>query len=102
MSEQTSLGTGRRYPLTLVCRVWRVARSSAYAAPDPAGGAAAAPPGKRGPRTVVSDAELVRRIRQVLAETPFHGEGYRKVWARLRYGENPLVVGKQRVLRLML
>lgn len=32
------------------------------------------------------DPELVRRIRAVLANSPFHGEGYRKVRARLRYG----------------
>ena len=87
MSEQSSPGTGRRYPLTLVCRVWRVARSSAYAAPAAAGGAAIPAPGKRGPHTLVSDADLVERIRHVLAEAPFHGEGYRKVWARLRHGE---------------
>jgi len=101
MSTQTSPGTGRRYPLTLVCQVWRVPRSSAYATPALAGGAADAVPGKRGPRTALSDAEVLDRIRQVLAEAPFHGEGYRKVWARLRFGAEPVVVGKQRVLRLM-
>ena len=26
-----SAGTGRRYPLTMVCEVWRVARSTVYA-----------------------------------------------------------------------
>jgi len=101
MSTQISPGTGRRYPLTLVCRVWRVARSSAYAASAVAGGAAGTAPGKRGPHTAISDADLVDHIREVLAHTPFHGEGYRKVWARLRFGEDPVVVGKQRVLRLM-
>ncbi|RMF33751.1 MAG: hypothetical protein D6754_16345, partial [Alphaproteobacteria bacterium] len=25
------------------------------------------------------------RIRELLEESPFHGEGYRKVWARLRF-----------------
>ncbi len=101
MSKHVSPGTGRRYPLTLVCQVWEVARSSVYATPASAGGAGGTAPGKRGPRTAIGDRELVERIRQVLAQTPFHGEGYRKVWARLRFGENPVVVGKQRVLRLM-
>ena len=101
MSEQTSPGTGRRYPLTLVCQVWRVARSTVYATPAAAGGVAATAPGKRGPHTPMSDAQVVERIRGVLAAAPFHGEGYRKVWARLRFGEHPVVVGKQRVLRLM-
>lgn len=100
MTEQTSPGTGKRYPLTLVCRVWGVARSSVYAA-VPVVGEAASVPGKRGPQTAVSDDALLERIRDVLAASPFHGEGYRKVWARLRFGDAPISVGKQRVLRLM-
>ena len=28
---------------------------------------------------------MVKHIRTVLLESPFHGEGYRKVWARLRF-----------------
>jgi transposase InsO family protein len=31
------------------------------------------------------DADLLEAIRQALADSPFHGEGYRKVWARLRH-----------------
>lgn len=102
MSEQVSAGTGRRYPLSLVCRVYQVARSSVYAgcgttqhADD---GRAAGP---RGPRPVVADGVLLRRIRTVIAQSPFHGEGYRKVWARLRHGDDPLTVSKRRVLGLM-
>ena len=30
------------------------------------------------------DADLVEAIRQTIAGSPFHGEGYRKIWARLR------------------
>lgn len=101
MSTQTSPGTGCRYPLTLVCQVWRVARSSVSTTPVLAGGVAVVPAGKRGPRTAMSDADLLDRIRPLLAQTPFHGEGSRKVWARLRFGEEPVVVGKHRVLRLM-
>lgn len=102
MSRTVSPGTGKRYPLTLVCAVFRVARSSVYAhvaaAPreDSARGA-----GPRGPRPAVADEELLVRIRAVLAASPFHGEGYRKVWARLRHGDHPLVVSKHRVLRLL-
>lgn len=33
----------------------------------------------------MSDAALIEAIRQALADSPFHGEGYRKVWARLRH-----------------
>jgi len=59
----------------------------------------AGPTGKRGPKTRVSDAELVEEIRAVLAACPFHGEGYRKVRARLAH-RGRAVSGK-RVLRLM-
>jgi len=47
----------------------------------------------------MSDADLVEAIRQVLADSPFHGEGYRKVWARLRHAG--LRTSKERVRRLM-
>jgi putative transposase len=45
------------------------------------------------------DAQLVEAIRAVLAASPFHGEGHRKVWARLRVGG--VRTAKRRVLRLM-
>jgi hypothetical protein len=45
------------------------------------------------------DAALVEAIRQTLAESPFHGEGYRKVWARLRHAG--LRTSKERVRRVM-
>jgi transposase InsO family protein len=38
-------------------------------------------------------------MRAVLADSPFHGEGYRKVWARLRF--QGIATSKRRVLRLM-
>src|SRR3954465_14612519 len=38
-------------------------------------------------------------IRAVLAASPFHGEGHRKVWARLRHGGTR--TSRRRVLRLM-
>jgi transposase InsO family protein len=45
------------------------------------------------------DAALVEAIRAVLAGSPFHGEGHRKVWARLRMAG--VRTSKRRVLRLM-
>jgi HTH-like domain len=42
---------------------------------------------------------VVEAIRLVLAAMPFHGEGYRKVRARLAH--RGLAVGGKRVLRLM-
>ncbi len=80
----------------MVCAVFRVARSTVYAT---SAARPAVPLGKRGPKTATSDAELVGAIRAVLAATPFHGEGYRKVRARLAH--RGLAVGGKRMLRLM-
>src|SRR4051794_36192467 len=95
MTTQTSPATGRRDPLTMVCLVFRVPRSTVYTQ-------TAVPVverAKRGPQTTGTDEALVADIRRVLTDTPFHGEGHRKVRVRLR----PLGwrVGKHRVLRLM-
>ena len=91
--------TGRRYQLTLVCEVYRVPRSTVYwwrnralEGPEPE-------LRKRGPKTDLSDDELVEEIRAVLRDSPFLGEGHRKVRARLR--AKGIRVGKGRVLRLM-
>lgn len=97
MRQQRSPGTGRRYPLTMICAVYRLPRSTVYAAhAQPCVGGSVA---KRGPQTLVSDPELVEGIRTVLATCPFHGEGYRKVRARLAH--RGLAAGGKRVLRLM-
>src|SRR5262252_8803348 len=96
MRQQRSPGTGRRYPLTMICAVYRLARSSVYAAgcqPTPTS------PAKRGPKTAVADVGLVTAIRSLLAACPFHGEGYRKVRARLAH--RGYAVSGKRVLRLM-
>src|SRR3989475_3092830 len=98
MRDVISLGTGRRYPLTMICAVFRVPRSTVYrtTAPAPAVPLVTA---KRGPKTARSDAEVVAAIRAVLAATPFHGEGYRKVRARLAH--RGLAIGGKRGLRRM-
>jgi transposase InsO family protein len=56
-------------------------------------------PRKRGPVGAATDEELVGHIRRVLAESPFHGEGYRKAWARLRH--QGIRTASERVRRLM-
>jgi putative transposase len=96
MSRVTSPVTGRSYGLATVCRVWRLARSGVYRHLAPA---AAAPPQRRGPTGAMTDAALTVAIRAVLAASPFHGEGHRKVWARLRHGGTRTSL--RRVLRLM-
>jgi len=57
------------------------------------------PPRRPGPVGAMPDAALVEAIRAVLAASPFHGEGHRKVWARLRHAG--VRTSKRRVLRLM-
>jgi len=56
-------------------------------------------PKKRGPVEAATDADLVGHIRRVLAESPFTGEGYRKVWARLRH--QGVRTAAERVRRLL-
>jgi transposase InsO family protein len=56
--------------------------------------------GRPGPATSISDSDLVGLIRQVLDASPFAGEGYRKIRARLRREHGVRVSGK-RVLRLL-
>ena len=98
MSTAISISTHRPYGLARVCRVWGVARSGVYRrrqAADAAAGSRRRP----GPQGPMPDAALVEAVRRVLTESPFHGEGYRKVWARLRHGG--LRTSKERVRRLM-
>src|SRR3954454_20026985 len=57
------------------------------------------PPRRPGPVGPMPDAALVEAIRAVLTASPFHGEGHRKVWARLRGAG--VRTSKRRVLRLM-
>jgi putative transposase len=86
----------------MVCRVWRVPRSSVYAqTPEILEGSARVRrvPSKRGPKTKHSDAVLIERIREVLQTDCFMGEGHKKVTRRLR--KKGVRVGKNRVLRLM-
>jgi hypothetical protein len=57
----------------------------------------AVPPRRPGPVGPMPDAALAEAIRAVLAASSFHGEGHRKVWARLRHAG--VRTSKRRVLR---
>jgi putative transposase len=94
MSQAVSPVSGKPYGLAAVCRVWRVARSGVYRHQAPP-----SLPHPRGPTGPMPDVALLEAIRAVLADSPFHGEGHRKVWARLRY--RGIRTSRRRVLRLM-
>ena len=56
MSRTVSPVSGRPYGLALVCRVWRLARSTVYRHREPP---RAAPPRRPGPAGPMPDAELL-------------------------------------------
>jgi putative transposase len=96
MSRTVSPSSNRPYGLALVCRIWRAARATVYRRRVPP---RAEPPRRPGPVGAMADAGLLAAIRAVLIASPFHGEGHRKVWARLRVAG--VRTAKRRVLRLM-
>lgn len=98
MSRATSPSQQRCYGVVRVCQEWGLSRATFY---HQQGRATQPPrePAKRGPKTAYTDEALTGHIRQVLAASPFLGEGHRKVWARLRV--QGIRTSKPRVLRLM-
>jgi putative transposase len=96
MSLAVSPSAGKPYGLARVCRIWRLARSTVYfqrRCGTRTNGA------RRGPVGPCPDDQLIGHIRSVITGSPFHGEGYRKVWARLRFKGTR--TSPRRVLRLM-
>lgn len=83
MSRTLSPSLARGYGLARVARVWQVSRASVYRALE------GQPPNpiarRRGPLGACSDADLADHIRRQIAASRLHGEGYRKLWARLRF-----------------
>ena len=87
------------YGILRVCRAWRLARATVQRHKALADDAPRIP-AKRGPKTSLSDEQILAEIRAVLASTLFVGEGHRKVWARLRQ-EHGIRTSMRRVLRIM-
>ena len=92
-----SISTRRAYGLQRICRVWHGARSSVYARRQAT--TSPTPCRRRGPVGAAPDDVLVGHIRRVLEASPFHGEGYRKAWAKLRV--EGIRTAPERVRRLM-
>ena len=96
MSRQVSPSTVRVYGLQRVTQIWAVSRATVYRhrhQPE------VIERRRPGPLGAMADEELVRAIRRLLQDSPFHGEGYRKLWARLRFAG--IRSSRRRVLRLM-
>ncbi len=82
MSRMLSPSHARAYGLARVARVWGMSRASVYRfrVETPPGAVRRRP----GPVGACPDAELAEHIRRRITGSGFHGEGYRKIWARLR------------------
>ena len=94
MKGAHSISTRRAYGVQRVCRVWHRARSSVYARRQ-----ATTSPCRRGPVGAAPDDVLVGHLGRMLEASPFHGEGYRKAWAKLRV--EGIRTSQERVRRLM-
>ena len=80
MSQTLSPSLARCYGMARVARVWKLSRASVYRSlKETLPNTIARRPGPVG---ACSDAELAR---QHIAASRLHGEGYRKLWARLRF-----------------
>ena len=92
MSQTLSPSSARCYGLARVARVWSVSRASVYRSlkETPPNTIAHRP----GPVGACSDSELADHIRQQIAASRLHGEGYRKLWrdcALLAFAQAPAV-----------
>jgi putative transposase len=96
MSRKVSPSTARAYGPQRVARSWGVSRATVYRhrRRRPVAGGRRRP----GPLGAMADEDLVREIRKLLTDSPFHGEGHRKLWARLRFAG--IRASRRRVLRL--
>jgi putative transposase len=82
MSQTVSPSLSRSYGLARVSRVWNASRASVYRFLK---GTSSLPILRRpGPTGPCPDADLADHIRREIEASDFHGEGYRKIWARLR------------------
>ena len=97
MKDAHSISTRRAYGVQRVYRVWHRARSSVYARRQAT--TSRAPCRRRGPVGAAPDDVLAGHIRRLLEASPFHGEGYRKAWAKLRVAG--IRTSLERVRRLM-
>lgn len=86
--------TGKHYPIRLILKVVGSSSSNWYENREDANENR-----RRGRKPSLSDEQLLLEVRKIIAESCFHGEGYKKVWHRLlRKGVR---ADKERVNRIM-
>lgn len=93
LSERSST-TGKPFPRRLVLAVAGLSSAAWYTEHTSSGH-----PTRRGPKPLVSDEAVHAAILEDLEQTRFHGEGHKKVRARLR--RKGIVVSRGRILRIM-
>jgi transposase InsO family protein len=81
----------RRFHLARVCRVWHISRATLYRHRIEVR--------RKTTRSQWSDADLVRRLEELIESSPFPAERYRKLWYRLRL--QGIFVSKERVRKLI-
>jgi putative transposase len=96
--QQVSTSSGTRPVLYRTCTLLGCPRSSLYKARQDRN-EPSQQKRRPGPKPKYCDAELAEHIKMVLEQSPFDGEGHRKVWARLRLKKIPCT--RPRVLRVM-
>ena len=96
MSRAVSPSVGRSYSLARVARCWGIPRAKVYRHRKEVAPMTRRRPGPVGP---CDDATLLEHIKRAIAESRFTGEGYRKIWAKLRFAGIRTSPG--RVRRLM-
>ena len=103
LSSLISETTGKPFPIKTLCAVLGVPRSSFYyfkrSLSNPPKPKPKADRKKPGPKPALDDHALLAAIRNTIAASPFHSEGYRKIHARLKRAG--LKASKHRVLRIM-
>lgn len=96
MKTGSSAITGRGYPIRLILKVAELSSSVWY---DTRARIKEDDKCKRGPKTLLSDNEILYQIKELLKEPYFYGEGYIKIHNRLK--RKNIKVGKNRVYRIM-
>lgn len=89
--------TQKVYPVRMILRVVEYSSATYY------GNDGKDRTGKRGPKTSIDDEKLIKYIKEIIDEIPFHGTGYKKIHKRLNREKlnRSDSVSKNRVFRLM-